>query len=105
MFIEALIDGEVLTREEVSDVYLQDIPGASWQQNVEARRQVVEYFLEELQKKMERVFFERRRDVIYVFVLQSKLNTYGADEGTDIPADAAAKGGYPENAEGGDHYS
>jgi len=83
MLIEALINGEVLTREEVPDEYLVDVPGASWQQNADARGQIIDLYLEAFKKKMEKVFGETRHTVSYVLVFQSKLNKYGTDKDGD----------------------
>jgi len=83
MLIEALINGEVLTREEVPDEYLSDVPGASWQQNADARGQIIDLYLEAFKKKMEKVFGETRHTVSYVLVFQSKLNKYGTDKDGD----------------------
>jgi hypothetical protein len=80
MLIEAWINDEVLTREEVPEEYLVDIPGASWQQNAEARGQIIHLYLEAFKKKMEKVFGETRHTVSYVLVFQSKFNKYGTDE-------------------------
>lgn len=73
MVIEALINGEVLTREEIPDEYLQDVPGASWQQNTEARKQMVDLCLETFKKKMEKVF-NQGVPVEYCLVFTSKLH-------------------------------
>lgn len=78
MIIEALLNGEVLTREEVPDEYLQDIEGATWQQNAEARQQIVDQFLEAFKKKMEKVF-NQSLQVQYCLVFKSKLHLHETD--------------------------
>jgi hypothetical protein len=73
MVIEALINGEVLTRDEIPDEYLEPIPGASWQQNAESRQQIVSLYLEAFKKKMEKVF-NQALQVQYCLVFTSKLH-------------------------------
>lgn len=72
MFIEALINAEVLTREEVPDEYLQDSEGLDWKTNIAMREQIVALHLEQFRRKMEKVFKETHR-VEYCLVFTSKM--------------------------------
>jgi hypothetical protein len=78
MVIEALINGEVLTREEVPSELLLDVEGATTRQNIEFREQIVNMYLEAFRKKMDR-FFKQSLQVDYRLVFSSKLNTYAQE--------------------------
>lgn len=80
MVIEALVNGEFLTRQEVLEDYLLSIEGATWKENVQARRKIVELFLEDFQKKMDKIFRQEHR-VQYCLVFQSKMNAYAENNG------------------------
>lgn len=73
MVIEAIINGEILTRYEIPDEYLQDIEGAGWQRNVEFREQIIGMYLEAFIKKMEK-FFHPGFQVDYRLVFPSKMD-------------------------------
>ncbi len=72
MVIEALINGEVLTAEQIPPETLLDIEGATWQQNTEFREQIVRMYLEQLQRKLEK-FFHKDHRIEYRLVVQSKM--------------------------------
>lgn len=78
MLIEALINGEVLTHQEVPDEYLAPIESVSWQQNCEARKQIIDLYLERFRKNMEKVFKETYR-VEYCLVFTSKMAQHATD--------------------------
>lgn len=73
MVIEAMINGEVLTRCEVPEEYLQPMEGVSWQDNYEFRKLLVNSYLAEFMQKMEKVFKETYR-VEYRLVFKSKMS-------------------------------
>lgn len=73
MVIEALINGEVLTREEIPDELLQDVEGATAQQNFEFRRQLIAMYLEGFRKKLEK-FFNPAFHPEYRLIFQSRMN-------------------------------
>lgn len=73
MVIEAWINGEKLTEQIVPDEEIQDSEGLSWEQNCDIRSQIIGMYLEQFQKKMEKVFKESN-PVQYMLVFQSKMN-------------------------------
>lgn len=79
MVIEALVNGEVLTREELPPGALDDIPGASWQENVQAREQIIRLFILQAQEKLNR-FFNRDFQVEYRLIFPSKMNINETDQ-------------------------
>jgi hypothetical protein len=94
--IEATINGEVLTCCEIPEEYLQDIDGASWQDNVAFREQVIAMHLEGFRKKMEK-FFHPGFQVDYVLVFPSKMNNDeqiddGSGEAASLPDRSPKKG-------------
>jgi hypothetical protein len=72
MVIEAIINGEFLTREELPAEFYEDIPGASWQENVVAREQIVKTFVLQFQMKMNN-FFNKDFQVEYRLAVRSKF--------------------------------
>lgn len=72
MVIEVLINGEVLTHEELPPGAMDDIPGATWQENVQARELIVRMHLEQVRQKLNR-FFNREFQVEYRLVFPSKM--------------------------------
>lgn len=88
MVIEALINGEVLTREEIPDEYLGDVEGASAQQNFEYRETLVRMYLAQLRRKMEK-FFNPDFQVQYRLVFQSTMKEDETDQRTNQWFDAS----------------
>jgi len=94
MVIEALIDGEVFNQEEIPGEYFIDTPGATWQQNVEGRQQIVARFVREYQEKMTK-FFNKDFQIEFRLAIRSKMTDNETDERGDPGADAATKTGHP----------
>jgi hypothetical protein len=88
MVIEALINGQVLTREEVSDEYLGDVEGANPQQNFEYRETLIRMYVAQLRQKMEK-FFNPDFQVEYRLVFQSTMKENETDQRTNKWFDAS----------------
>jgi len=73
MVIEAVINGEVLTRSTVPDEYLQDMEGVPWKENAAFREQVVSLYLQAFRQRMEK-FFQPGFQIDYRLVFPSKMN-------------------------------
>lgn len=84
MWIEAIINGEVLSREEVPDGYLAPVASLKWGESVEIREQIVTLYLQELQKKMARIFAEGHHIVSYRLIFQSKMTENEESSESDI---------------------
>lgn len=92
MLIEALIDGEILTRYEVPDEYLASSEALSWKDNCESRQLIIRLYLDEFKKKMEKVFGETHR-VDYYLVFTSKMQNDATDQISDYdPHGSSAPG-------------
>jgi hypothetical protein len=79
MTIEALVRGEVMSRAEVPDEYLE-LPLQGWQRGAEFREEVVRLQLMQFRQKIESYFKPDVR-VEYCLVFRSKPDEYDESEG------------------------
>lgn len=74
MYIDIHINGDLRKRWKISHEHLPDIPGATWQENVEARQLVVEKYLRQF-KSFVAPHFDGHPDVMYSISFESKMNS------------------------------